>query len=84
MAHKTGQGSCKNGRDSNPKYHGPKKGDGQFVRAGMILIRQCGTHYRPGEGVGLGRDYTIYAKTAGIVRFGTRRTVNVVPQPQAS
>ena len=61
MAHKKGQGSSRNGRDSNPQYRGVKRGDGQFVTAGSIIVRQLGTKFHPGTGVGLGRDWTVFA-----------------------
>ncbi len=77
MAHKAGQGSTRNGRDSNPKYRGIKAGDGQAVKAGSIIIRQCGTRFKPGANVGLGRDYTIFALTPGKVSI-KRRVVSVV------
>ncbi|MEM9478517.1 MAG: 50S ribosomal protein L27 [Verrucomicrobiota bacterium] len=78
MAHKKGQGSVKNGRDSNAQRRGVKKFGGQKVIAGNIIIRQCGTKWHPGSGVGLGKDYTIFATVDGTVRFdkGGRR-VNV-------
>lgn len=69
MAHKKGQGSSRNGRDSNPKYLGVKTGDGQTVTAGSILVRQRGTKIRPGENVGLGKDHTLFALIDGVVRF---------------
>ena len=69
MAHKKGQGSTRNGRDSNPQYRGVKRHDGQFVRAGNILVRQLATKFHPGKGVGVGRDWTLFALTDGIVRF---------------
>ena len=72
MAHKKGQGSTKNGRDSNPQYRGVKAYGGQFVTAGSIIVRQCGTRFKPGSGVGLGKDYTIFAVQDGIVRFRNR------------
>ncbi|HOA53863.1 MAG TPA: 50S ribosomal protein L27 [Thermogutta sp.] len=80
MAHKKGQGSSRNGRDSNAKYRGVKRFGGQFVKAGSILVRQVGTRFQPGLGVGVGRDYTLFALTDGYVKFdrGGRR-VNVVP-----
>ncbi|MDQ2868588.1 MAG: 50S ribosomal protein L27 [Verrucomicrobiota bacterium] len=80
MAHKKGQGSVKNGRDSVSKRLGVKKFGDQVVVAGNIIIRQRGTKFTPGKNVGLGRDYTIFALTDGNVRFdrGGRR-VNVVP-----
>lgn len=69
FAHKKGVGSTKNGRDSESKRLGPKRADGQFVLAGNILVRQRGTHIRPGENVGRGKDDTLFAKADGIVRF---------------
>jgi large subunit ribosomal protein L27 len=80
MAHKKGMGSSRNGRDSKPKFLGPKKGDGQVVKAGMIIIRQRGTRFRPGPGAGIGRDDTIFATRDGKVAFktsGERRFVSV-------
>ncbi|MBT8493322.1 MAG: 50S ribosomal protein L27 [Deltaproteobacteria bacterium] len=69
MAHKKGQGSTRNGRDSNPKMRGAKRADGQFVRAGNILVRQCGTKVHPGENVGVGKDWTLFALIDGTVKF---------------
>ena len=69
MAHKKGQGSTRNGRESNAKRRGVKRYDGQEVRAGNIIVRQCGTHIHPGKNVGLGRDYTLFALTDGKVKF---------------
>ena len=85
MAHKKGQGSVKNGRDSVSKRLGVKKFGSQTVIAGNIIIRQRGTKFLPGKGVGLGRDYTIFALIDGMVRFdyGSRR-VNVDPAAAAS
>lgn len=81
MAHKKGGGSSRNGRDSKPSFRGVKRFDGQFVRSGNILVRQCGTRIHPGQGVGLGRDYTVFAVTDGYVKFelrpGGRRAVSV-------
>jgi len=78
MAHKKGQGSVKNGRDSQSKRLGVKKFGGQQVIAGNIIIRQRGTKWIPGRGVGLGKDYTIFAITDGTVRFDREgRRVNV-------
>jgi large subunit ribosomal protein L27 len=80
MAHKKGLGSSRNGRDSNPKMLGAKIFSGQDVTAGMILVRQRGTRFRPGPGTGLGRDHTIFAKRDGVVEFrssGERRTISV-------
>ncbi len=82
MAHKKGQGSTRNGRDSNPQYRGVKRHDGQFVVAGNIIVRQLGTHFHPGPGVGLGRDYTLFALRDGRVKFekrNNRRQVSVYP-----
>ncbi|HZM16591.1 MAG TPA: 50S ribosomal protein L27 [Candidatus Krumholzibacteria bacterium] len=69
MAHKKGQGSTRNGRDSNPKYLGVKRGDGQQVRAGNILVRQRGTRIHAGDNVGSGRDHTLFALVDGRVVF---------------
>ena len=69
MAHKKGQGSVKNGRDSESKRLGVKRADGQFVLAGNILIRQRGTTMHPGTNVGIGKDDTLYAKVSGYVKF---------------
>lgn len=69
MAHKKGQGSTRNGRDSNPKYRGVKCHDGQAVIAGNILVRQVGTKIYPGLNVGMGRDYTLFALKDGVVRY---------------
>jgi len=77
MAHKKGQGSSRNGRDSNPQFRGVKRFGGQAVTAGTILVRQCGTRYKPGHNVGLGKDYTIYALKDGVVRFQEGRRVHV-------
>ena len=80
MAHKKGQGSVKNGRDSVSKRLGVKKFGNQDVVAGSIIVRQRGTKFLPGRNVGLGRDYTIYALIDGIVRFDRNgRRVNVEP-----
>jgi large subunit ribosomal protein L27 len=80
MAHKKGQGSVKNGRDSKSKRLGVKKFGGQEVIAGNILIRQRGTKFQPGRNVGLGRDYTLFALVDGRVLFDREgRRINVVP-----
>jgi large subunit ribosomal protein L27 len=82
MAHKKGLGSSRNGRDSNAKRLGVKIFDGQTVTAGMILVRQRGTKFRPGAGAGIGRDDTIFAMRDGKVEYqssGDRRTVTVTP-----
>ncbi|MHC4199408.1 MAG: 50S ribosomal protein L27 [Planctomycetota bacterium] len=78
MAHKTGQGSTRNGRDSKPKYLGVKRYAGQTVKAGSIIVRQRGTRLRPGRHVGIGRDHTLFALVDGVVQFGSGRKVNVV------
>jgi large subunit ribosomal protein L27 len=83
MAHKKGLGSSRNGRDSNPKMLGVKIFAGQDVSAGMILVRQRGTKFRPGPGTGIGKDDTIFATRAGTVAFaqsGDRRFVSVVDE----
>lgn len=72
MAHKKAGGSTRNGRDSNPKYLGVKRYGGQRVEAGEIIVRQRGTRFHPGKGVGCGRDHTLYALMAGTVKFATR------------
>lgn len=72
MAHKKGQGSTRNGRDSNPQYRGVKVFGGQAVPAGGIIVRQVGTKFHAGVNVGTGRDYTLFAKADGVVRFHTR------------
>jgi len=80
MAHKKGQGSTRNGRDSNAQFRGVKRYGGQAVTAGTILVRQCGTRYHPGANVGLGKDYTLFSKVDGTVRFQKgRRRVHVDP-----
>jgi large subunit ribosomal protein L27 len=82
MAHKKGQGSSRNGRDSKPKFRGVKRYGGETVRAGGIIVRQCGTKFFPGTNVGLGRDFTLFALADGEVKFegpiGKRR-VSVYP-----
>ncbi len=69
MAHKKGVGSSRNGRDSNPKYLGVKRYDGQLVKAGEVLVRQRGTRYKPGQNVGVGRDHTLFALAPGMVKW---------------
>jgi len=69
MAHKKAGGSTRNGRDSNPKYLGVKRFGGQFVTAGEIIVRQRGTRFHPGAGVGCGRDHTLFALVDGLVKF---------------
>jgi large subunit ribosomal protein L27 len=88
MAHKKGQGSSRNGRDSGPKMRGVKAYGGQFVPAGSIIVRQCGTVILAGKNVGIGRDWTLFALTEGQVQFerkGKNRTrVSIIPGGPAS
>jgi large subunit ribosomal protein L27 len=83
MAHKKGQGSTRNGRDSHPKYRGVKRFGGQKVTAGSILVRQVGTKVHAGKNVGIGRDWTLFALVDGTVKFerhrGDRTRVAIVP-----
>jgi large subunit ribosomal protein L27 len=79
MSHKKGQGTSRNGRDSNSKRLGVKKFGGEAVIPGNIILRQRGTRYHPGAGVGMGRDHTLFALTAGKVAFDKlHRTINIV------
>ena len=83
MAHKKGQGSSRNGRDSQPKMLGVKRFAGETVTGGTILVRQRGTKFNPGPNVGIGRDHTLFAKVAGVVSFhdkGERgRFISITP-----
>ena len=83
MAHKKGQGSSRNGRDSNPQYRGVKLYGGQVCRAGSIIIRQRGTQVHAGQNVGVGRDWTLFALVDGTVSFETfgagRKRVSILP-----
>ena len=80
MAHKKGQSSSRNGRDSNTQYLGVKKYGGETVLAGNIIVRQCGTKFHPGKNVGCGRDFTLFALCDGKVEFRkSARTVSVIP-----
>ena len=82
MAHKKGQGSSRNGRDSNAQYRGIKAYGGQLVTAGSIIVRQVGTKFHAGKNVGTGKDWTLFALTPGTVLFGEargRRLVSIVP-----
>lgn len=82
MAHKKGQGSSRNGRDSQPKMRGVKKYGGEVLKAGAIIVRQCGTKFYPGVGVGMGRDFTLFALVDGQVKFEgpkDKRRVAVYP-----
>jgi large subunit ribosomal protein L27 len=88
MAHKKGQGSTRNGRDSNPKFLGVKRGDGELVKAGNVLVRQRGTKMNAGKNVGVGRDHTLFALVDGHVRFEqetkSKKRVTIVPAPAAA
>jgi len=77
MAHKKGQGSTRNGRDSNPQFRGVKLFAGQHAKPGAIIVRQCGTKFFPGNNVGMGKDYTLFATAEGTIEFKGRK-VNVV------
>ena len=83
MAHKKGQGSTRNGRDSNAQRRGVKVFGGQAAKAGNILVRQVGTRVHPGKNVGMGRDFTLFAKIDGVVRYERvgkdRRQVHIFP-----
>ncbi len=79
MAHKKGQSSTRNGRDSNPQYRGIKHYGGELVKAGAIIVRQCGTKFKPGTNVGCGKDYTLFTKIEGKVAFESGRRVSVHP-----
>lgn len=83
MAHKKGQGSTRNGRDSNPQYRGVKCFAGERVAPGNILVRQVGSHLKPGRGVRMGRDYTLFAVTEGVVQYRPNRTVHILAAPAA-
>lgn len=86
MSSKKGVGSSKNGRDSQSKRLGAKRFGGQYVRGGSILVRQRGTRVKPGQNVGVGRDYTLFAKVDGVVRYtksGDRAVVSVIPEAPA-
>ena len=81
MAHKKGQSSSRNGRDSQPKYLGVKAYGGQWIHAGSIIVRQRGTKFHPGKNVGCGRDFTLFALESGIVNFTKDgRQVNILPE----
>jgi large subunit ribosomal protein L27 len=86
MAHKKGMGSSRNGRDSKPKMRGVKAFGGEQVIPGNIIVRQTGTRVKPGENVGMGRDYTLYALVAGTVKFQhysrDQKMVSVIPAEQ--
>ena len=87
MAHKKGLGSSRNGRDSNPQMLGVKMFAGQVVTGGEIIVRQRGSRFKAGEGVGMGRDDTLFARAAGVVQFSTGRrgrVVSVLPADPAT
>ena len=88
FAHKKGQGSSKNGRDSESKRLGAKRADGENVLAGNILVRQRGTKFHPGKNVGIGDDDTLYAKLDGVVKFErlgkTRKQVSIYPKAEVA
>ena len=77
MAHKKGQGSTRNGRDSNAQFRGVKRFGGESVTAGTIIVRQCGTRFKPGHNVGMGKDYTLFALQPGTVRYQIGRRVHI-------
>jgi len=78
MAHKKGQGSSRNGRDSKPKYRGVKLYDGQVAKAGAILVRQVGSTFHAGSNVGTGKDYTLFSKIEGHVKFEERKNRKLI------
>ncbi len=80
MAHKKGQGSSRNGRDSNSQRLGVKSYGGELITAGSIIIRQRGSRYKPGVNVGKGKDDTLFAKCEGVVTFSSRKVVSVLPK----
>ncbi|HNZ65763.1 MAG: 50S ribosomal protein L27 [Planctomycetes bacterium] len=79
MAHKKGQGSSRNGRDSNPQHRGIKRYAGEKVTPGTIIVRQCGTKFHPGLNVRCAKDYTIFSMIEGAVKFDSQRRVSVYP-----
>jgi large subunit ribosomal protein L27 len=81
MAHKKGGGTSRNGRDSNSQRRGLKYYDGELVKAGTIIIRQCGTLFKPGLNVGIGRDNTLFALKNGIVKYLGGKRVSIQMQP---
>lgn len=83
MAHKKGQGSTKNGRDSNPQFRGLKLYGGQRATPGTIIVRQCGTHFHPGYLVGKGKDDTLYALAEGVVSF-RGRNIDIIPADKST
>ena len=81
MAHKKGQGTSRNGRDSNAQRRGVKEYGGQHVTAGSIIVRQVGHCFKPGLNVGQGRDYTLFALKDGVVEFKHKKFISVIPSP---
>ena len=79
MAHKKGQGSSRNGRDSNAQHRGVKRYGGQFVTSGTIIVRQLGSKFKPGRNTALGKDWTLFATADGVVEFGTGRKIHINP-----
>lgn len=79
MAHKKGQGSTRNGRDSNPQFRGIKRYGGEKVTVGTIIVRQCGTNHLPGLNVGIGRDHTLFALKEGVVEYRGRKVDVIAP-----
>ena len=79
MAHRKGQSSTRNGRDSNAQNRGIKRYGGEYVTSGSIIVRQCGTKFKPGLNVGCGRDYTLFTKIDGTVTFEAGRRISVHP-----
>jgi len=79
MAHKKGQGSSRNGRDSNPSHRGLKRYGGEIVTSGTIIVRQLGTKFKAGTNTRLGRDWTLFATADGVVEYGTGRKIHVHP-----
>ena len=84
MAHKKGQGSSRNGRDSNPQFRGVKRFGGESVTAGTILVRQCGARFKPGKNVKRANDDTLFALKPGVVRFTSNHKVHVDLLPEAN
>ncbi len=80
MAHKKGQGATRNGRDSNAQHRGIKAYGGEMVKPGQIIVRQCGSHFRPGQNVQVGKDYTIFALVNGRVKFESRNRISVLAE----
>ena len=82
MAHKKGQGSSRNGRDSNAQHRGIKKYAGEWVSAGTIIVRQCGTRFKAAKNVGMGRDYTLFSLVDGVVDYHPGHKISVKPEAQ--